>query len=82
LVPSNKMTASDGGALAVGPGVTIGGTGSQTSVSFGLGFAVVWGAPAGFWAAPCGAGVCVDTGRVSRLTVAAIRMMVYVVRMD
>src|ERR1700677_2042800 len=36
------MIASEGGAPAVAPGVTTGGTGVQTSVSSGLGFACTW----------------------------------------
>src|SRR5580704_7979804 len=37
--PSNRTIASEGGALQVAPGVTIFGTGSQTSVSSGFGLA-------------------------------------------
>src|SRR5262245_21999678 len=38
FLPSKSTIASDGGAtLAIGPGVTIAGTGSQTSVSSGRG---------------------------------------------
>ena len=68
---------------SVGPGVTTGGTGSQTSVSFGLGFAGVWrGARRRWLAGACGAAVCcAATGSVSRLTVVTIRMMESVVRM-
>src|SRR5271169_2491087 len=52
--PSNRMMASEGGAPQVAPGVTIFGSGSQTSVSAGLGpgFAVwaeAWAVT--FWAA-------------------------------
>src|ERR1700721_1427152 len=36
------MIASEGGAPAVSPGGTTGGTGVQTSVSSGLGFACTW----------------------------------------
>src|SRR5579875_3173796 len=36
-MPSKRMMASDGGAPQVAPGVTTGGTGSQTSVSSGFG---------------------------------------------
>src|SRR5690606_34988217 len=38
-VPSKSTMASDGGSASVFPGVTMGGSGSHTSVSFGLGFA-------------------------------------------
>jgi len=36
FLPSKRMMASEGGAPLVAPGVTTGGTGSQTSVSCGL----------------------------------------------
>src|SRR5487761_505159 len=39
FLPSKRMIASDGAAPAVAPGVTTGGTGAQTSVSFGFGWA-------------------------------------------
>src|SRR5687768_9251210 len=41
LLPSNSTIASaGGGAVVLGPGATIFGTGSQTSVSWGRGFCV------------------------------------------
>src|SRR6478672_3485538 len=39
LLPSNRTIASEGGAALVAPGVTILGTGVQTSVSSGFGAA-------------------------------------------
>src|ERR1700761_2715479 len=49
--PSNRMMASEGGAAFSWPGVTIGGTGSHTSVS--------WGRPRGdCFAPPLPAPVC------------------------
>src|SRR5215217_5985210 len=49
LEPSNRTMASDGGAASVAAGVTTFGTGSQTSVSCGVGLPV------------CGAAACCAT---------------------
>ena len=77
------MMASEGAALLDVPGVTIGGTGSHTSVSFGLGFGGVCAAPvAGVCAEPCGAGACrADSGSVSKLNVVTVKIAETFVRM-
>src|SRR5271157_3825454 len=59
FVPSNRMIASDGGAMQVAAGVTTFGMGSQTSVSSGFGAAggAAWGE----------AGDCARTGAATTI---------------
>src|SRR5690349_7795200 len=47
FLPSKRMIASEGGSESTAPGVTTLGTGSQTSVSCGLGLWVGWANRAG-----------------------------------
>src|SRR5437868_15483859 len=72
-VPLNSTIASDGGAASVAPGVTIFGTGSQTSVSAGL--------PRAGWGWPGRGACCAAAGSVPAVMIAIAKRFGREVRM-
>ena len=63
LLPSKRTMASEGGAPQVAPGVTTAGTGSQYSVSSGLGLGAAW------------AGDCAKSGAARAMRAAELRRL-------
>ena len=73
-LPSNRTIASEGGGASRSAGRDHLGTGSQTSVSFGLGFAV-WAAPgAGCLRRALRRGGWANAGSATALSIVTIRM--------